>query len=115
MHLHEQARLRVVVDGGRIGEADGDAEAGELVEDQHLVSEGPGQPVWRQAPHRFDRPLLGGVPQGVEAGRSRRPPKSVVDELGHQLVAFGPTRARSASSCEPIVPRASCASVETRA
>ena len=45
LHLHEQARLGVVVDGGRVGEADGDAEAGELVEDQHLVGEGPGQAV----------------------------------------------------------------------
>ncbi len=45
LHLHEQARFGVVVDGGRVGEPDGDAEAGELVEDQHLVGEGPGQPV----------------------------------------------------------------------
>ncbi len=29
LHLHEQARLGVVVNGGRVGEADGDAEAGE--------------------------------------------------------------------------------------
>jgi hypothetical protein len=61
LDLDQQPGLRVVVDGRGIGELDHDPEAGELVQDQHLVSEGAGQAVRRQAPHSFDRTLLGRV------------------------------------------------------
>jgi hypothetical protein len=61
LDLDQQPGLRVVVDGRGIGEPDHDPEAGELVEDQHLVSERAGQAVRRQAPHSFDHTLLGRV------------------------------------------------------
>ncbi|HVA75864.1 MAG TPA: hypothetical protein VNF71_15005 [Acidimicrobiales bacterium] len=45
LHLDEQPRLGVVVDGWRVGEDHGHAETGELVDDQNLVGERPGEPV----------------------------------------------------------------------
>jgi hypothetical protein len=66
LHLGEQHRLRVV--GGqswRVGEGDGDSEARQLVEHEHLVGVGAGEPVRGQAPHSFDEPGFGGITQGV--------------------------------------------------
>ena len=76
---------------------DGDPEAAELVEDQHLVSEGTGQAVRGQAPHGVERPLLGRVAQGVQARTVKACPRAtVVDELGHELISLrrdpGPQR-----------------------
>jgi hypothetical protein len=62
LDLGEQHRLRVV--GGqprRVGECDGDPEAVQLVEHQHLVGVGAGEPVRRQAPHPLHEPGLGGI------------------------------------------------------
>jgi hypothetical protein len=62
LDLGEQGGLRVV--GGkprRVGERHGDPEAVQLVEHQHLVGVGAGEPVRRQAPHPFHEPSLGGI------------------------------------------------------
>ena len=83
--------MRVV--GGQprgVGERHHDAEAVQLVEHQHLVGVGAGEPVRRQAPHPFDEPGLGGITQRVQAG----PVQSgagmpVVDVLADQLVTGG--------------------------
>ena len=88
LHLGEQGGLRVV--GGQprgVGERHHDAEAVQLVEHQHLIGVGAGEPVRRQAPQPFDEPGLGGITQRVQAG----PVQSgagmpVVDVLADQLV-----------------------------
>ena len=62
LHLGEQGGLRVVGGQSRgIGERDADPEAGQLVEHQHLVGVGAGEPVRRQTPHPFEEPGLGGI------------------------------------------------------
>ena len=91
LHLGEQYRLRVV--GGQprgVGERDGDPEAVQLVEHQHLVGVGAGEPVRRQAPHPFDEPGLGGITQCVQAGAVQSGAgMPVVDVLADQLVTGG--------------------------
>ena len=86
LHLGEQGGLRVV--GGQprgVGERHGDAEAVQLVEHQHLVGVGAGEPVRRQAPHPLRRarprrhhaarPGRGGPvgPRNARRRRTRRP------------------------------------------
>ncbi|MDP9074244.1 MAG: hypothetical protein M3N98_08745, partial [Actinomycetota bacterium] len=68
LHLDQQPCLRVVIDGRRVGESDIDTEACQLVEDQHLVREVPGQAVGGQHPHPFEHAGLGLVAQCVEPG-----------------------------------------------
>ncbi len=63
LHLGQQHRLRVFGGQSRgICECEGDPEAVQLVEHQHLVGVGAGEPVRRQAPNPFDEPGLGGIP-----------------------------------------------------
>ena len=90
---------------------------GQLVEDQHLVGVGAGQPVRREAPHRLEQPALGGVAQRVQPGPVQPGTGvAVVDVLTDQLVPGGGHVARAAAaSCEPMVPRSACRSVDTRA
>ena len=65
------------------------AEPLELVEHQHLVCVGAREPVRGQAPHRLDHAGLGGVAERVQAGAVKpRAGVAVVEELGHDLVAF---------------------------
>lgn len=88
LHLDQQPSLRVVIEGRRVGEAHLDAEAGQLVEDEHLVGEVAGQPVGGEHPHPFEEARLGLVAQGVEAGTVQAGAGvSVVDEAGRELVA----------------------------
>ena len=91
LHLGEQDGLRVV--GGQprgVGECHGDPEAVQLVEHQHLVGVGAGEPVRRQAPHPFDEPGLGGITQRVQAGAVQSGAgMPVVDVLADQLVTGG--------------------------
>jgi hypothetical protein len=90
LHLGEQLRLRVVVNGWGVGKADGHTMAGQFVEHDDLVGVDPSQPVRRQAPHRLDQPGLGDIPQRVQAGPVE--PGTgvpVVAELSDQLVALG--------------------------
>jgi hypothetical protein len=66
LDLGEQGGLWVV--GGQprgVGEGDGDPEAVQFVEHQHLVGVGAGEPVWGQAPYPLDEPGLGGITQRV--------------------------------------------------
>jgi hypothetical protein len=89
LDLGEQHGLRIV--GGQVGgvgEPDGDADPGQLVEDQHLVGVGAGQPVRREAPHLLEQAALGGVPESVEAGPVQSSTgMTVVDVLADKLVA----------------------------
>ena len=69
LHLGEQPGLRVVlVQAGGVGEPDGDAEAGQFIQDEHLVGVGAGQPVRGQAPDHLEQPGLGRVAQRVQPG-----------------------------------------------
>ena len=90
LHLGEEAGLRVVVDGGGVGETDCHPVPGELVEDHHLVGVVAGQTIGGQAPHPLEGAGFGGVAQGVEAGPVEAGAGvAVVDELGHQAGALG--------------------------
>ena len=117
LDLGEQRGLRVVrVQAGGVGEGHPDAEAGQLVQDEHLVGVGAGEPVRGQAPDHLEQPGLGGVAQRVQAGPVQ--PGAgvpVVEVLAGQLVpGRGQVRAQRLS-WEPIVPRSAWRSVETRA
>ncbi len=89
LHLSEQLGLRVgVVQAGRVGEPHGHAEAGHLIEDEHLAGVGAGEPVRGQAPHDLEQPGLGRVAQRVQAGPVQpRPGVPVVAVLAGDLVA----------------------------
>ena len=89
LHLGEQDRLRVVDGKPRgVSERDGDSEPGQLVEHQHLVGVGAGEPVRRQAPHPLDQSGLGSITQGVQPGSVQPGPgMPIVDVLADQLVA----------------------------
>ena len=88
LHLGEQPGLRVVlVQAGGVGEPHGDPEAGQLVQDEHLVGVGAGEPVRGQAPDHLEQPGLGGVAQRVQPGPVQPGPGvPVVAVLGGQLV-----------------------------
>ena len=104
------------VQAGGVGEGDGDPEAGQLVQDQHLVGVGAGEPVRGQAPDHLEQPGLGGVAQRVQPGPVQPGPgMPVVAVLAGQLVAGGGQVRAQRSSWEPIVPRSAWRSVDTRA
>ena len=89
LDLGEQPGLRVVlVQAGGIGEPHAHPEAGQLVEDEHLVGVGPGEPVRGQAPDHLEQPGLGGVTHLVQPGPVQPcPGVPVVAVLAGQLVA----------------------------
>jgi hypothetical protein len=91
LDLGEQLRLRVLlVQAGCVGEPHGHPEAGQLVEDEHLVGVGAGEPVRGQAPGHLEQPGLGRVAQRVQARPVQpRPGVPVVAVLGGVLVAGG--------------------------
>lgn len=91
LHLGQQHGLRVVCGQvGGVGETHLDAEAGQLVKDQHLVGVGAGQAVGGQAPHHLEQASLGGVAQAVQPGAVKTPAGvPVVDVLGDQLITGG--------------------------
>jgi hypothetical protein len=89
LHLGEQGGLRIVgCQAGRVGERDGDPEAGQLIENQDLVGVGAGEPVRGQAPHPVDEARLGGVSQRVQPGTVQSGAGvPVIDVLADQLVS----------------------------
>ena len=94
-------------------EPNADAEPLELFDDQHLVGVDAREPVGAQADHAVERAGLGGVAEAVERRAVQpRAGVAVVDELLDHLVAVGSAAARSASSCELIVPAPCWRSVE---
>jgi hypothetical protein len=88
LHLGEQPGLRVVlVEAGGIGEPHAHSEAGQLIEDEHLVGAGAGEPVRGQAPDHLEQPSLGGVTHLVQPGPVQPGPGApVVAVLAGQLV-----------------------------
>ena len=88
LDLGEQLGLRVVlVQAGGVGEGHPHAEAGQLVQDEHLVGVGAGEPVRGQAPDHLEQPGLGGVAQRVQPGPVQPGPGApVVAVLAGQLV-----------------------------
>jgi hypothetical protein len=116
LHLGQQPRLGVIGDLGRVGEVHLAAEPVELVEHQHLVGVGAREPVGRQAPHRLDHACLGGVAQRVQAGAVKpRAGVAAIEVLATISWPSAAIRARNSSTCEPIVPRFSWPSLDTRA
>ena len=92
------------------------AETGQLVQDEHLVGVGAGEPVRGQAPDHLEQPGLGRVAQRVQAGPVQPGPGApVVAVLAGRSSPAPATCARSASTWEPIVPRSAWRSVDTRA
>ena len=91
LHLGEQPGLRVVlVQAGAVGEPHAHPEAGQLVEDEHLVGGGTGEPVRGQAPGHLEQPGLGGVPHLVQPGPVQPGPGvPVVAVLAGQFVPGG--------------------------
>ncbi len=88
LHLHQQPGLGIVIEGRSVGEANRDPEAGQLVEDQHLVGEVAGQAIGGEHPDPLEHPRLSLVTQGVKSGAIKaRPGVALVDEAGDQLVA----------------------------
>jgi hypothetical protein len=83
--------LRVAgVQAGGVGEGDGDPEPGQLVQDQHLVGVGTGQPVRGQAADHLEQPGLGGIAQRIQPGPVQPGPgMPVVAVLPGRLVAGG--------------------------
>jgi hypothetical protein len=116
LHLHQQPRLGVVIERWRVEEAHGHAEAGQLVQDQHLVGVGAREPVGGQAPQRLERPCSAASRRASSPGRSSRAPDwpSSTYSAATSWPASA-AAARNASSCEPTVPRSACAWEDTRA
>jgi hypothetical protein len=115
LDLDQQPSLGIV-EGRGVSETDHHVEAGEFLEDEDLVRVRPGQAIWRKTPDDVDDAGFGRVAQGIQPGRSRRAPEypsSMNSPTSSSPSAA--TLARSVLSCEPIVPRASWASVDTRA
>ncbi len=54
LDLGEQTSLGIVVKGRCVGEEDPHAEVFKLIEDQHLIGVGAGQPIGRKAPHGIE-------------------------------------------------------------
>ena len=87
LDLGEELGLRVVIEGGGVGEAHVDAVPGQFVEHDHLVGVHAGEPVRGQAPDTVEQTCFGGVAQRVQAG----PVQSgagmpVVAEFGDEFV-----------------------------
>jgi hypothetical protein len=89
LHLGEQPGLRVVlVQAGSVGEPHAHPEAGQLIEDEHLVGVGAGEPVRRQAIDHLEQPGLGCITQRVQPRPVQPGPGApVVAVLARQLVA----------------------------
>jgi hypothetical protein len=91
LHLGEEPQLGVVIEGGGVVEEDPNPELGQLVEDQHLIGVGPGQPVGREAPHGLEGAGFALISQRVQTGTVQAGAGvAVIAELSDQVVALGP-------------------------
>ncbi len=90
LHLREQPRLRIIIEGGGVREEHRDAVASQLIDHDHLVGIDTGQAIGRQAPDDIEQPSLRGIAQRVEAGPVEPSPGvAVVAELLDELVPLG--------------------------
>jgi hypothetical protein len=88
LHLDQQRGLRILTERGALEKAHRDAEALELLEDQHLVGVGAREAIGAQAEHAVQDAGLGGVAQAIEPGTVEpRARVAVIDELLDDLVA----------------------------
>ena len=93
LDLDEQPGLRVITGRRAVEEAHLNAEALELLEDQHLVGVGAGEAIGREADDALEQARLGGVAQAIERGPIE-PGAGValVDELLDDLMPIGASR-----------------------
>ena len=87
LHLDQQRRLWIVARFRALEEVNGDPEALEFLEDQHLVGVGARESIDTQAQHAVQHARLGGVTQAIQRRtiepRARVP---IVDELLDHLM-----------------------------
>jgi len=92
LHLYQQRRLRIVSRRRTLQKPDLDPQALELLEDQHLVGVGPGQPVHAQAQYPIEHARLSSITQAIKRRAIQpRPRITIVDELLDHLIPIGPS------------------------
>ena len=82
LDLDQQPTLRVIRDPP-FAEGDTDAEAGQLLQHDHLVDVVARQPIRAECDHRIDGPCRSGVTDLVQAGSIQSTPRVAIVEAGH--------------------------------